>query len=203
MFPVGVSIPPIALTPARPKGLYWPAFDQTISDEERTQRFGPWVSSYYTQIDDNSALTLEKLGARSPVQDLPEEVFQSLNIESWKKVPSLDRFDPDELAALSSPKSTARYFVTLGKLDRSVHEDTLRSALGLGVPSTPNPVESTDIVWPKCKLLLVWCDMTLVDCALASASVVQILRNEGAGVKRKVEVERLSGSNHFVCWSTR
>ena len=121
-----------------------------------------------------------------------------MNIESWKKVPSLDRFDPDELAALSSPESTARYFVTLGKLDLSVHEDTLRSALGLGVPSTPNPVESTDIVWPKCKLLLVWCDMTLVDCALASASVVQILRNEGAGVKRKVEVERLSGSNHFV-----
>ena len=198
MFPVGVSIPSIALTPERPKGLYWPAFDQTISDEERARRFGPWVSSYYTQIDDNSTLTLEKLGARSPVQDLPEEVFQSLNIDRWKKVPSLDRFDPDELAALSSPESTARYFVTLGKLDLSVHEDTLRSALGLGVPSTPNPVESTDIVWPKCKLLLVWCDMTLVDCALASASVVQILRNEGAGVKRKVEVERLSGSNHFV-----
>lgn len=196
MFPVGVSIPPIVFTSDRPKGLYWPFFDTSISLEERVQRFGPWVSSYYEPTEDISTVTLEKLGKRSPVQDLTEDAFSALSIEPWKKAMTLDRIPPDEVTAMSSIEATARYPGTLGNLDPSVNRGILRHALGLGDPLLGS-VE-TPLVWPECKVVLAWCDMTLVDCTIASATLVKLLSTEGSNVKRKVEVQRLIGANHFV-----
>lgn len=189
MFPVGVPIPPIVFTPNRPKGLYWPSFDESISLEERTLRFGPWVSSYYDPIENISSVTLETLGERLAIQDLREDALRALNVDLWKKVPTLQRFIPEELAALSSPESAARYFETFGKLDISIHGQSFRRALGL---------DAELLTWPECKLILVWCDMTLVDCTIASSTVVQLLNDEGPRIRRRVEVEKLAGSNHFV-----
>lgn len=196
MFPVGVSIPSIVFTPDRPKGLYWPYFDTNISLEERLQRFGPWVSSYYEPTEDISTVTLEQLGERLPVQDLTEDAFRALGIDAWKKVMTLERIPLDELNTMSSTEATARYPGTLGNLEPSVYGGILRHALGLNDPLLGS-VE-TPLVWSDCKVVLVWCDMTLVDCTIASATLVQLLSNETSPMMRKVDIQRLIGANHFV-----
>lgn len=141
-------------------------------------------------------MTLETLGERLAVQDLPEDAFRVLKIEEWKRVITLERFIPDELVALSSPESMSRFFVTLGKLDNSVHKKSFRRALGLG--DSPADISRDPLIWPECKVVLVWCDMTLVDCTIASSAVVKLLNEERSNVRREVEIEKLSGANHFV-----
>lgn len=141
-------------------------------------------------------MTFEKLGERLAVQDLTEDTFHALGIDPWKRVTTLDRVPRDDLAAMSSNESAARYPESMGKLDHSVYGSFFRHALGLD-DSLFGAVSSA-LVWPKCKVVLAWCDMTLVDCIVASATVVKLLTDGGSGIKRKVEVEKLAGANHFV-----
>lgn len=193
---MGTPIPPVVFTPNPPKGLYWPAFDQIISFDERLRRQVPWGSSYYAPIEDISTVTLEYLGERLTVQDLPENRFNALNIEPWKKIPTLEKFDPAELAGISSFESATRSYETLCKLDPSVHRESLHRALDLGDMSAQRG--GTSPVWPECKLILVWCDMSVIDCVLAASSIAKLLDEEGSRIKRRVEMARLAGSNHFV-----
>ena len=199
MFPVGGSIPPIVFTPNRPKGLYWPYFDMEVSLEERLQRFGPWVSSYYDPIEDISSVTLDQLGERQVIQDLPDDRLYELGVDSWKKQTSLERIPNEELLSMSSDESAARYPGSLGKVDPEVYRGCLRRALGLDdslFGSFTSP-----LVWPDCKIVLVWCDMTLVDCTIASTTLVKLVADEGSKIQRKLEVEKLTRANHFVSLS--
>lgn len=197
IFSVGVPIPGSVFEPDRPKGLDWSPMDLKLSLQERIESFGPWVSSYYTPIHDISTLDLEKQGERLRVQDLDQDTFQSLGLEEWTKITSLEKFDPKELEDISSPESAVRALATWCAVDPSVARENLRLALGLDI-SSDRGSRTEPLVWPGCKMVAVWCDMTLPDCSLASAGLVKLLREEGCKVKRKVEVEKFTGVNHFV-----
>ena len=194
IYSIGLPIPPIVYSPERPKGLHWLDFDQSLSPEERQRQQVTWGSSYFQPTEDISTLTLTKLGERLTVQDLSEEVFSRLNIEPWKKVPTLLRFEPQELSTIILPEAAARSYQTLCLVDSSVHRSSFDRAIGLA-DSLPS---DGLLVWPECKLLYVWCDMTVVDCTIAASGVATIFKDHEGNIKRQVIMEKLPGANHFV-----
>ena len=75
---------------------------------------------------------------------------------------------------------------TLLKVPRDIIHANFRRAL----------VE-TNGLWPNVKVLLVWADQSMHDCVWAAKSIFDIAAQDRPW-GRKIEIERLSGANHFV-----
>lgn len=93
---------------------------------------------------------------------------------------------PEELESLIDRETLERSSWLLLRVAREVlRENVLHSLLDTGG------------VWPDVKVLLVWCDETMHDCVWAAKTIVELARGPGAE-KRQVDVERITGGNHFV-----
>ena len=167
------AISSLGLPPAG--GVYSPLRDTSLSLDERGALFVPWVSNYFETIPDLATVTPTMLAARP----------------TTAKTPTVARIPPTELEALLDRGALVRSSSALFRVAREVLHANFRRAL-----------LDTDGVWPRVKVLLVWCDESMHDCVWAARTIValtQAPREDGdSGIRREFEVEKLAGANHFV-----
>ncbi|KIP03868.1 hypothetical protein PHLGIDRAFT_76932 [Phlebiopsis gigantea 11061_1 CR5-6] len=169
------SISSLGLPPA--EGVYSPLRDRSLSLDEGGAQFIPWVSNYFEAIPDLASATPAVLAAR----------------RTAAKAPTVARMSPAELEALLDRGALMRSSAALFRVARAVLHANFRRAL-----------LDTAGVWPRVKVLLVWCDESMHDCLWAAKTIVAFARapreDGDVGTRREVEVEKLAGANHFPHW---
>lgn len=148
--------------------------DFTLSPEERGTTFLPWVSSYFPAVDSLDVVTPAILAARVPITDdtLP---------------PSTNTMSPSELASCTHFGALASN-VALRQVDPQVYMQNMRRAL-----------TDTRGVLGNVKAVVIWCDMSVVDCVWAAKAVADVMDETELGrIRRTVEFVKLESANHFV-----
>jgi len=182
--------PPIAETSIS----NWPLLNPQLSLNERLRIFPIWASSYYTPVKDLLSLTLPALAARVPMGQIT--VGDDLDTTF---VPFVSKMSAAELESITYPDAFTRLMQSIGQLDISVFKDNFSRALAINEPNRKiHEGISSKIFWPQCKILLTWCDMTIIDCIVSSTHIVKAVQEGHTG--RRVEVVRVERANHFVHW---
>lgn len=173
--------PPIAETSVS----NWPLLNPGIPLDERLRIFPIWASSYYTPVEDLLSLTLPTAAARIVLDNNLAEGNSTSPFTA-----SVSRMSAAELESITYHDAFTRLMQSLGRVDISLFQDNFSRAL----------VEQSDddsgTIWPDCKVLLSWCDMTIIDCMLSSAYITKTAKKGHVG--RRVEVVQIERANHFV-----
>lgn len=153
--------------------------DTSLSPKERGDKFLPWVSSYFSAVSSLSEVTPAFLAARSA---LPDDTFR----------PTVKGMSAPELASTTHFGALASN-LALRQIDPAIYARNLRRAL----------VDTGD-VWQNVKALVVWCDMSVVDCIWgAKACADLVAEKHGVGhIQRAIEFIKIEGANHFVSLHT-
>ncbi|GBE81373.1 hypothetical protein SCP_0311000 [Sparassis crispa] len=166
--------------------LYNPLRDHSIPAEKKAEKFADWVSGYFahsTQILSSlsslSLLTREELFsglAQTPLSDPPPE-----------HLPTIARMSSAEIEGTADYAGAPRSHVHLVEIAPTVFATNLRAALG----------DATR--WPHLRTVIVWCDQSLNEVAFAAWELAGMLKR-WSDVRRKVEIKRMVGANHFPHW---
>ncbi|OBZ68182.1 hypothetical protein A0H81_11984 [Grifola frondosa] len=171
--------------------LYTPLEDESLTFQERMDKFSVYVSSYY-----------------HPLRDLFNNLSQSpsfhpdLNVDP-NYIPTVGRMSPEDLRSMTDRDAVARSQSLFRYIDAQVYEENMRRALfdchfddGSGISKA---------IWPALQVRVVSCDMSTPSCVLAAS----ILEKEYRALddspdkltrRRPLHVHRLEGANHFVHW---
>ncbi|CCM02474.1 uncharacterized protein FIBRA_04574 [Fibroporia radiculosa] len=183
-----------------PAGLYSPFRDSTLSGEEKTAAFPLWVSSYWTQLtlpfaeDSESSEFAPVLLARTPAN---KGIDGSTKDDRYSLfAPTILRMSTQVFADVTDPSVMARSQFFFQHVDRTIYQENIRRAI------FDCPLDGENIIWPKVKAHIVWCDMTTGDVAYASNRVKYLAKHysEGAKNKRDLTFHKLAQANHFMHW---
>ncbi|KAI0647699.1 alpha/beta-hydrolase [Trametes meyenii] len=151
------------------------------------------VSSYYPPI------TLPNDIDPPPTYDPPRRaVHESADEIDPKYTPTTSRMAPEVLRSVTHPVIFEQNQHLTWAISRDVCKANLSCALydcrfddGSGMMKE---------LWPTIRVHVVWCDMTVGDCAWAAA----VIRAQYSGAtpkhQRPLEFHRLESANHFVHW---
>ncbi|EKM49786.1 uncharacterized protein PHACADRAFT_179168 [Phanerochaete carnosa HHB-10118-sp] len=107
------------------------------------------------------------------------------------KRPTIERMSKDELESITDAGVLERSSMKLFQASRDVlYPNVLRALV------------DTQGVWPDVNVLVFWCDESMHDCIWAAKFISDLGRAPSAEgkQKRRIDVERLWGVNHFVHW---
>ncbi|EMD32120.1 hypothetical protein CERSUDRAFT_88392 [Gelatoporia subvermispora B] len=156
--------------------------DPALAPEEIAESFPPWVSSYYAHdpaalnsIEDLSFSELVSGLKEHPITDPPSH--QRPTVLTY----TIEQFN-ENIDMLGAMRSHLPFL----SMDRSVFDLNARHA-----------VESA--VWPRLKIGLVWCDMSVGDTVLGAWYAIQLSKQ--AESARPFTAIRLRGANHFPHWN--
>ncbi|OBZ66530.1 hypothetical protein A0H81_13451 [Grifola frondosa] len=107
---------------------------------------------------------------------------------SPEQQPTLYRMSPEEAAAVADFGDTPNAHVDVLRVDLDIFGANLRSALFDAKPD----------LWPRLRVVLVWCDMSPGDALFASWTLARMAAEHPGG--RKLAVKRVEGGNHFWHW---
>lgn len=189
-----LPLPPQSPQTAAPKGqtqrIYSPLRDPNLSHSERLTLFSTWVTSYYPPISDLSEITPEGIDARKALH-LADSPFYDP-----EKKPSVEHMSPLQLSSVTDFDALERSSGHLTRINSAVYLRNFQRAHWFDDSTEPE-----ERVWPQLKVLVVWCDMDMVDCIWAASRFSERLKDlsrGNKGVVRNIEIAKFEGGNHFV-----
>ena len=163
-----------------PAGLYHPFHDPSLPIEERSEKFGEWVSSYFAHGD--VATGYQALEDRNALESPP---------------PTIKTMSAAEIAETTSAAGEPGNSESLLAQACGVHGvfASLRKQ-AFFLRDVPDGVDD----WRSVEVRLVWCDHSTWEMPLLAWTLQKELEEaERAGQKvRKVDFVRFRGANHFV-----
>lgn len=149
--------------------------NQEIPAEERSRAFNIYVCGYYYHKD-----------AKSHNVDDLEQVM-----EPTRRPDGIPEMTPEVLKELTSFDSVVQSEVQIRCAAPEVYYSYLRRAL-----SDANGLK----YFPKCKVDLVWCEMSTWDCVAASWTVEDLVKelDESGTTHREFRSIMIPKANHFV-----
>jgi len=117
---------------------------------------------------------------------------------------------PDEFNDVTDIGVLERSNQNFRKIKPEVYQTNLHRALGIDEPQPSADPATSEVrfVWPKVKVVVVWCDMGMGDCVWAAVKIREKIdefeqtlgKDGGKRPRRKVEFRKLAGANHFAHW---
>lgn len=160
-----------------------PLRDPRVPDEQKGAAFERWVSGYYRHAippdDTLQSYTFDEvkgLFSENPISDPPPEL-----------VATADRLSADQRFEMVDEFVSTRSHFHFLAVDREVYRGIMHDALW------------NSSVWPKLRVSVLWCDMSVPETALANGWYLpRQLQEDWPQGARKVDVVRFRGANHFV-----
>lgn len=144
-------------------------------------------------MSDLSSLTMGTLALRVPIHSSEN------NYSIRDPTPSVKRMTAEEFHGMTDMEAFSRIPLAVGKVDLKVFRDNFIRALWEDEDPVTHEILNTkgkSPPLPRVKLLVIWGDMTIIDCVLAASA---ISKHVVAGhVQRRIEIEKIEGANHFV-----
>ena len=157
--------------------------DLNLPGSERGVRFSRWVSYYFTPIQDVNLITEKSLADRKPLHELPDNDKLGMDV-----TPTADRMS-DELKAIVDLEAFEMSLSCLRHLARGdIYKNNSNKALF-----------DIERALPSVDALLIWCDMSIPDCMMATKHLVDLhgVPSVDGRIPRKLDIVRLH-TNHFV-----
>ncbi|KAI1786412.1 hypothetical protein LXA43DRAFT_898006 [Ganoderma leucocontextum] len=168
---------------AYPEGMYHPLHDLASPVEERLEKFGVWVSSYFTH-GDLFASGLKALEDRNAVENLPPTVT------------TMSAEDMAESTSAAGAPGGSEDLLAKACFAHGVYESLRKQAFFL----RDVPAGGDD--WRSIELRYVWSDRSIWEMPLLAWTLPKELEEVGkaGGSIRTVNYVRFRGANHFAHW---
>ena len=174
--------------------LYSPLRDQSLSASEKLEQFAIWVSSYYPPIDNLSEVELEDLTSRKPLH-LPESPHHDPQMR-----PTIEQMSLDEFASMTDVGALDRSSQFLIRVNQTIYRRNFERAHWFD-----SNIPLNERIWPNLKILVLWCNMDMVDCIWAISHFHRRWKNHLDDINqpgwekcRNIEFLKFEGGNHFV-----
>ncbi|KZT68307.1 alpha/beta-hydrolase [Daedalea quercina L-15889] len=162
---------------------YNPFTDPDLPPEAKIDFFPQWVSEYYS----HSPTILYALADQSHGEMYAGFARGSIANPPFHQTPTLLRMSPEERDRVVNKDVLARSHIFWEILDSKVYTTNTRKAL------------YDASVWPKLRVSLLWCDMSLALIVMATWGLLKDYQDWPAN-GRSIHTVRMKGANHFPQW---
>ncbi|KAI0820428.1 hypothetical protein BC628DRAFT_1330448 [Trametes gibbosa] len=189
----------------RPPGLSALKRNPSAPVDVQVAEFAAAVASYYPPF------TFPESVNPPPTFDPPRRALHFISPDGvdTKHTPTTSRMTPEVLRSLTHPPVMAENQHLIWTLSHDVYRTNLTRAL---YDCCMQPVEHDDSsgkgpvmqaekqVWPALRVHVIWCEMTVGDCAWAAAIIHAQYEAARIECRRRVRFHMVAGANHFVHW---
>ncbi|KAJ8462240.1 hypothetical protein ONZ51_g11023 [Trametes cubensis] len=176
-----------------PSGLSNLRRDPSASIDIQMAQFSVVVGSYYPPY------SIPDRTDPPPIYEPPRQPMHqaSINVDP-KYTPTTSKMTPEELDSLTHPSILQEFQHAMWAVgDNILYENLARAFYDCRFDDGTGVLKK---VWPKLRVHLIWCDMTLGECAWAATVVYHGLQNAEPANRRAVEFHKFEGANHFIHW---
>ncbi|KAH9890074.1 alpha/beta-hydrolase [Cubamyces lactineus] len=176
-----------------PSGLSNLRVDPSAPINAQMAQFSVAVGSYYPpySIPDR----IDPLPTYEPPRQPLHQM--SMDVDS-KYLPTTSKMTPEELDSITYPSILGEFQHTLWAVGVDIlHENLVHAFYDCRFDDGTGVMKK---VWPKLRVHLIWCDMTLGECAWAATVVYHGLQNADPAKRRAIQFHKLEGANHFIHW---
>ncbi|KAI0326884.1 alpha/beta-hydrolase [Cubamyces sp. BRFM 1775] len=176
-----------------PSGLSNLRRDPSAALDVQMAQFSLAVGSYYPPY------TIPDRIDPLPTYESPRQPMHQTSIDvDPKYTPTTSKMTPEEIRSITYPSILESHQHAVWAVGNDiVHENLLHAFYDCRYDDGTGAMKK---VWPQLRVHLLWCDMTIGECAWAATVVYHGLQNAEPANRRVVEFHKVEGANHFIHW---